>query len=147
VKPVILLRTAAVLAFLHGVLHTIGGVFASPAPGAQADAAAVMKANHFDALGASRTYWDFFLGFGLLISITFFVEAAVFWQLGSLAKTTAKTNSTPIRPMLAAFCVGYIASAVVSARYFFSVPAAMELVIAACLAGAFITARKSANQD
>jgi hypothetical protein len=143
VKPTILLRTAAVLAFLHGVLHTVGGVFASPAPGAQADAAAVMKANHFDALGASRTYWDFFLGFGLLISITFFVEAAVFWQLSSLART----NGTPIRPMLATFCVGYIASAVVSARYFFSIPAAMELVIAACLAGAFMTVRKSAIQD
>ena len=139
-KPTILLRVAAVLAFLHGVLHTIGGVFGGAAPGAQAEALAVMKANRFDELGASRTYWDFFFGFGLFVSISFFVEAVVFWQLGALARA----HGALIRPILAAFCIGYLVSALVSWRYFFLPPMLMELVIAGCLAGAFVTARDAA---
>jgi hypothetical protein len=140
VKPTILLRVAAVLALLHGVLHTIGGVFGGAAPGAQAAALAVMKANRFDALGASRTYWDFFFGYGLFISISFFVEAVVFWQLGALARA----HGALIRPILAVFCVGYLATALASWRYIFFAPAVMELVIAGCLAGAFVTARNAA---
>jgi hypothetical protein len=140
VKPTILLRVAAVLAFLHGVLHTIGGVFGGAAPGAQAAALAVMKANRFDAMGASRTYWDFYFGLGLFVSIVFFVEAVVFWQLGALART----HGALIRPILAVFCVGYLASALVTWRYVFLPPTVMQLIIAGCLAGAFVTARNAA---
>ena len=32
-KPVVFLRIASVLTFIHSVLHTIGGVFSGPDPG------------------------------------------------------------------------------------------------------------------
>jgi hypothetical protein len=54
-KATLLLRIAAVLAFLHGVLHTIGGVFGGAAPGAQATAVAAMKTNQFDVTGLTRS--------------------------------------------------------------------------------------------
>ena len=39
-------------------------------------------------MGAMRSYWDFIcMGLGLVISIFLTMEAVVFWQLGSLAKT------------------------------------------------------------
>ena len=43
------------------------------------------------------------------------LEAVVFWQLGSLAKTDALR----LRPVLATFLIGYVGAAVVSYRYFF----------------------------
>lgn len=134
--PVIWLRVASVLTLLHGVLHTIGGVFGGAAAGSQADALAVMKANRFDALGASRTYWEFFLGYGLFLSVNFLVQAVVFWQMSSMAKTDA----VRVRPLAMTFAIGYAATAVVAWRYFFAAPAVVELVIAGCLVGAFVAA-------
>src|ERR1700681_1769248 len=137
-KAVIWLRVAAGLALLHGVMHTIGGVFGSVAPGPQEIAVTAMKANRFVAMGASRTYWDYFFGYGLFVTVSFAVQAVVFWQLGELATTHAALT----RPMVAAFFVAYLATSVVSGRYFFSAPMVMELMIAACLGVAFVAARE-----
>jgi hypothetical protein len=133
-KAALLLRIAAVMAFLHGVLHTIGGVFGGAAPGAQATAVAAMKTNQFDVTGLTRSYWDFFMGFGLFITVTFLLEAVVFWQLAAMTKTDAVRT----RPIVMAFCVGYVAYAVLAWRYFFVVPVVFEVVIALCLLGAWV---------
>jgi hypothetical protein len=133
-KATLLLRIAAVMALLHGVLHTIGGVFGKAAPGAQAAAVAAMEANRFTAMGVSRTYMDYLMGYGLLTTVKFLVETAVFWQLGSMAKTYGRQ----IRPLIMVFCVGYLASAVLAWRYFFAGPAVFEVVIALCLLGAWV---------
>jgi hypothetical protein len=58
-KAAIFLRIAAVVALIHAILHTIGGVFAKPTPGPAERAVAAMKANHFVLMGSTRTYWDF----------------------------------------------------------------------------------------
>ena len=52
------LRVAAGLVLLHGVLHTVVGVFGEVPPGPQPAAVAAMKLNRFVAVGVSRTYWD-----------------------------------------------------------------------------------------
>jgi len=83
-KPTIFLRIAAVLTLIHSILHTIGGVFGKPLPGPAEQAVAAMKANHFMLMGSARTYWDFYIGFGLGITVFLTVEAIVFWLLGSL---------------------------------------------------------------
>jgi hypothetical protein len=95
-RPVIFLRIASVLTFLHAALHTIGGVFGGAAPGIQQATVAVMKANEFVAMGVTRSYWDFYRGMGLAVSVFLTVEAIVFWQLSSLAKTDA-LRLRPIR--------------------------------------------------
>lgn len=137
-RPAIFLRVAAVLTLIHGVLHTIGGVFGGAAPGVQQAALDVMKTNRFDALGASRTYWDFYFGYGLFLSVVFLVEAVVFWQLASIVKS----HPALVRPIAATFCLGYVATAVISGRHFFMAPVVVELLIALCLAGAFVTAAR-----
>jgi hypothetical protein len=38
-----------------------------------------MKSHHFDAMGFSRTYWDFYYGFGLVISGYLLVQAVMLW--------------------------------------------------------------------
>jgi hypothetical protein len=139
-KPVLFLRIASGLTLVHAVLHTIGGVISKPQPGVQATTAATMKAGQFVVMGLTRTFWDFFMGMSIGVSITLLVEAFVFWQLGTLAKTDAAR----LRPILAAFMVGYLALAVNSYEYFFAPPVIGELLIVACLGLAIATSRQPA---
>lgn len=141
-RPVIFLRIASVLTFIHAALHTIGGVFGSAAPGIQQATVAVMKANEFPALGVMRSYWDFYRGMGLAVSVFLTVGAVVFWQLSSLAKT----DGLRLRPVLAAFLVGYLGMAAVSYRYFFAAPVITEILIALCLGLAIASAKQAASR-
>jgi len=136
-QPVLFLRIASVLTFVHALLHTVGGVFGKAAPGLQQATMSVMKANQFPLMGMIRTYWDFYLGFGLAISIFLLVEAVIFWQLGQVARTDASR----LRPLLVTFFVAYLALAVNSVVYFFAAPAITEISIALCLGLAIRTSR------
>lgn len=138
-KAAIFLRIAAVLTLIHSVLHTVGGVFGKPAPGAAAVYAA-MQSTSFVAFGEQRTYAAFYRGMGLGITIFLTAEAIVFWLLASLAKT----DGARLRPVLAVFCAAYLVFALNSYVYFFSAPVVTEILIAACLGGAIATAKTDA---
>jgi len=140
-KPVVLLRVAAVLTFIHAVLHTIGGVFGKPGPGPAAVAALAMQVNQFPLMGHMRSYADFYRGLGLGATITMTAEAVVFWQLSNLAKT----DPTRLRPILLTFLFAYGALAVNSYTYFFMGPVIVELLIAGCLGWAIIAAPSPAQ--
>ena len=43
-----------------------------------------MKTISFQVLGVQRTYWDFFVGFGMFVSVLQRFAAVVAWQLASL---------------------------------------------------------------
>jgi hypothetical protein len=139
-KPAIFLRIASVLTFIHGVLHTIGGVFATPAPGAQQAAVAAMKENQFLVMGFTRSYWHFYQGFSIGASISLIVNAVVFWQLSSLAKT----SSLRLRPIYGAFVASYLLLALNSYQYFFPPPVITEILIALFLGLALYTSSPSA---
>src|SRR5579864_6577553 len=139
-KPPLFLRIAAVLTFLHAALHTIGGVFGQAELGPAAVAVQAMKMNQFLLMGLTRSYWDFYRGLGLAVTIFLTAEAVLFWQLGSLAKKDARR----VRPILATFLVAYAALAVNSYTYIFLAPVIMEIVIAACLGLAIVTAKPEA---
>jgi ABC-type multidrug transport system permease subunit len=139
-KPVIFLRIASVLTLIHSVLHTIGGVFGKIDPGPASVAVAAMKANQFQWQGNMRSFWEFYRGMGLAVTIFLTFEAVVFWQLSSLAKTDAKR----LRPVLAVFALAYLAMAVNSQMYFFLAPVIVETIIAVSLVLAMITAKSAA---
>src|SRR6202023_359561 len=120
-----------------------GGVFCEAAAGGQQATVAVMKANEFAVMGVMRSYGDFYMGLGLVVSVFLAVEGVVFWQLGSLAKTDALR----LRPILATFLVGYLCAAVVSYRYFFAAPVVTEILIAVCLGLAIAFARQVAVEE
>jgi hypothetical protein len=136
-RTTLFLRIASVLAIIHAILHTIGGVLSKPNNGAPEIAIIeAMKSRAFDVMGSMRTYWDFFFGYGLIVTITLLVQGILFWQLGNIAKT----NGAQIRPILLLFCFNFIATTIVAWKYFFIAPAVTELLIAAFLAGAYFTA-------
>ena len=136
-KPVLFLRIAAALTFIHAVLHTVGGVFGNAEPGPAAVAVEAMKANQFLLLGYMRSYWNFYRGLGLADTVFLTAEAVVFWQLGSLARTDAQQ----LRPIIGTFLVAYVALAVNSYTYIFLGPVIFEILIAACLGLAIATAK------
>lgn len=136
-RTVVFLRIAAVLTFIHAVLHTVGGVFGSVGPGPASVAAAAMKANQFLVIGHMRSYWDFYRGLGLTVTICLTAEAVLFWQLGSLAKTDGRR----LRPILITFLIAYAVLAVNSNAYFFFGPVVAEILIAACLGAALFSAK------
>ncbi len=136
-KPVVFLRIASVLTLIHSILHTIGGVFSSPDPGISATTWAAMKANEFTVFGLTRSYFLFYRGLGLGITIFLTAEAIVFWQLGTLVKRDAAR----LRPVIATFMVAYLVFAANSFLYFFYMPVIVEIVIAACLGMAIATAK------
>jgi hypothetical protein len=131
-KAAIFVRMAAGLVLLHAVLHTVGGVFGKVPGGPAAVAVAAMKANQFVAFGNTRTFWDFYMGFGLGVTIFLTMEAVVLWLLAPLTALYGEK----VRPVLTAFAIGYLVFAVNSYRYFFLGPVVAEVLIAACLFGA-----------
>ena len=136
-KPVLFLRIASVLTLIHAVLHTIGGVFSGPDPGPGAVAYEAMKINQFLLMGNMRSYWEFYRGMGLAVTIFLTFGAVVFWQLSFLARTDPKR----LRPILATFAIAYLAMAVNSQIYFFLAPVIVETIIAILLVLAIVTAK------
>jgi hypothetical protein len=138
-RPSLFLRAASVLTMLHCIGHTVGGVFSVDAAPTPEEAAVItaMKSHRFEVMGSMRSFWDFFFGYGLFISINFLVQAVLFWQLASLAKRGLKE----IRPIIACFFLAYIGFAILAWNYFFVLPAIEEVLIASCLGLAYITAQ------
>jgi len=136
-KPAVLLRIASIITLLYFAGHTAAipwtpGVGSSELPVIEA-----MKTHPFDMGGFTRTYWDFYFGFGLMNSIYIAFQAVVLWLLGGLAKRDAGK----LRPIIAAFFVSFALNAVLIWKYFFTVPLVLAIAIAICLALAFVSAR------
>ena len=135
-KAKILYRIAAVLLLLFAVGHTVGFTQTDPSWGVDATVAA-MKSVHFDMQGFNRTYYDFFFGFGLFVTVLQVFAALVAWQLGSLAPETLPS----MRLVTWGFAVCFACILFLSWRYFFAVPLVFSVLIEICLiAGAWMSA-------
>ena len=136
-RPFLLLRIASILTLLLAAGHTSGGLsFWSPA--GDTEVLRAMRSFHFDAGGSSRTYLDFFLGFGFTISVYLFMQAVALWQLASIAKSDALR----VRPLIGSFLLASVASAVLAWKFIFVVPVVSFSAVAVCLGLAFFAAGK-----
>jgi len=130
------LRIAAVISLLFTVGHTLGG-WTDWSPMGDNDVLKAMKAVHFDTMGANRTYHDFFIGFGYSISVAMLLQTVLLWQLASIARS----STVSLRPLIGAFVLASVASAVLAWRFIFPIPALFSLALTACLVVAFISSR------
>jgi hypothetical protein len=134
------LRIASVLTLIHCVLHTIGGLLSKPNNGAEEIAVIdAMKSHHFNVMGSMRSYWDFFFGYGLGVTLNLFIQAILFWMLASFVKTSPAT----VRPIVALFFVNWALLSIISFKYFFIAPGITEVLIAVGLAAAYFTAARA----
>src|SRR5215467_13941983 len=79
----VLYRIAAGLMVLFDLGHSAGFPWSDPKWGVDTSA---MRTSRFHVLGFTRTYWDFYVGFGLSISVLLLLAAILAWQLGGLPK-------------------------------------------------------------
>ena len=91
-----------------------------------------MRSTHFYIMGFSRTYWDFYVGFGLFISVFLLLAVVLAWQLGSLPPESLAL----MRGIAWTFSVCFAAITVLSWKYFFAIPITFSIVITVCLIAA-----------
>lgn len=128
--PSIWLRIASVLTLVLAVGHTTGFPW-TPDQGVQSVLLVnQMKSLHFEVMGFSRSYWDFYLGFGLTIGVALVLLAVWLWQLAGIAKTEPQRA----RPYVAVLLAGFAALALLDWVYFFTPPLALTIAIVLCLA-------------
>ncbi len=128
-KPSIWLRAASGLMAIFAVGHTMGH-FKGPSRGTQNDiVVAAMKSVHFDVMGSSRTYWDFYQGFSLFVIVTPLLLAVLIWLLSDLART----QPSQARPVVWALVAGVTLFAIIGWTNFFVAPAMINTLAAVCL--------------
>jgi hypothetical protein len=139
VKAPIFYRIASVLLLLFAAGHTLGFRKIDPAWGADSLVGS-MQAVRFDVQGFSRTYWDFYVGFGLFVSVFLVFAAILAWQLGGLAPKTLALMRGPAWSLVICFA----AVTILSWRYFFIAPIVFAVLITVCLtAAAWLSAKAS----
>jgi hypothetical protein len=130
------LRISSVVSLLFAAGHALGGR-ASWSPLGETDVLRAMREFRFDVMGSSRTYLDFYLGFGHLLTVSMLLQAVLLWQLASLARADA----VRYRPLIASFLLASVVGTVLAWMYVFALPIGFSAVITACLAVAFFLAR------
>ena len=138
-KAAMFYRIAAVLMLLLDAGHTSGFPWSDPKWGVDLGP---MRSTHFDILGVSRTYWDFYVGFGLFITVYLLLAVVLAWQLSGLpAETVALMRGTAWT-----FAVCFAAITVLSWRYLFIIPIVFSMVITLCLTAAAWLSGKQASR-
>ena len=138
-KASLFYRIAAVLILLFDIGHTVG--FLQHDPEWKVDSLiGSMKSIHFDIQGFSRSYWDFFVGFGLFVTVFLLLAAAVAWQLGRLDTETLAR----VRGIGWSLALCFVVLTFLSFRYFFILPLIFSILIAVCLmVAAWLSAKPS----
>ena len=128
-KASMLYRIAAVLLLLFDAGHTSGFPWSDPKWGVDL---ASMRSTHFYIMGFSRTYWDFYVGFGLFVSVFLLLAVVLAWQLGRLPPESLAL----MRGTAWAFALCFAAITVLSSKYFFILPIVFSIVTTSVLTAA-----------
>jgi hypothetical protein len=91
-----------------------------------------MQSIHFDIMGTNRTYWDFFVGFGLFFTIFLVFTAVLAWQLAGLSHEALAI----MRGTAWALVICFAAVTILAFRYAFVVPIVFSILILLCLTAA-----------
>jgi hypothetical protein len=128
-KASVFYRIAAVLLLLFDAGHTSGFPWSDPKWGVDLGS---MQSTHFYIMGFSRTYWDFYVGFGLFVSVFLLLAMVLAWQLGGLPpECLARMRGTTW-----VFALCFAAITVLSWKYFFIIPIVVSIVTTLCLSAA-----------
>lgn len=125
-----ILRAASLLVFVQYAAHGSLFLLSITAPRPSPIAAIVASPRH--------SYWDLYVGYGLLAILSGVIEAVLLWQVALLARNDARR----VRPIMVLFILGNVAHAYLVWTYFSLVaPVAFDLFTAGLLAFAFGLAR------
>jgi len=137
-KASILYRIASVLLILFAIGHTLGFRRVDPRWGVDS-LINQLRSTHFNVQGFNRTYWDFFTGFGLFVTILLLFAAIVSWQMGGLPRETLSSMSL----ITWGLAICFVIVTFLSYQYFFIVPVIFSALVTICLLLAAWVAGKS----
>jgi hypothetical protein len=123
-------RTASLLLVLFTVGHTLGFLHFVPSTPEGKAVHDAMQNVVFAAQGSMRTYGDFYVGFGLNVSVYLAFSAFLAWHLGQLARSQPAAIGT----LGWVLCAAQFAGLVLALRYFFIAPAVFSALVVLCLA-------------
>ncbi|WP_372786723.1 hypothetical protein [Phenylobacterium sp.] len=127
------LRFAAVVSLLLALAHTVG--FTKTKAGAQLTIRRAMEAAPFDLAGSTRTYWDLYVGFGLIISALMLAQAAVLWWLAG----QESRHPGESRGLVAVLFLANLAVLGLDWRYLFGAPLVSTAVITLAIGAGLVT--------
>jgi hypothetical protein len=127
----LLYRFASVLLLLFAAGHTLGFRRIDSRWGVDAPIEA-LKTIRFDVQGFSRTYWGFYTGFGLFVTVLLLFTAVLAWLLGGFPLDVLR--AMPGVTWALAIC--FVVVTLLSWQYFFVIPIVFSAVVAVCLLGA-----------
>lgn len=143
-KPWTWLRILAVLLAIFAVGHTLGTAAQVTRDPQEAAVFAAMQGFRFPVMGFQRTYWDFFRGFALIVTVQLLLMAAIAWQLGTISKQSRRL-ALPMAVTLQLGCVGLL---ILSWLFFFGAPIAISAMAVVCASVAVaLLAKKSEARD
>jgi len=135
-SPSVLYRIASVLLVLFGLGHQLGFRRVDRRWGVDS-AIAALKATRFQVQGMTRTYWDFFSGFGFFVTVLLFFAAVLAYQLGGLPSEALRSLGL----VRWAFALSFVAITLLTWRHFFIAPLVFSALVAVCLVLAAWSAR------
>ena len=132
-----LLRIGAVIFLLFAMGHWFFSPWAMGVDGqALSSLSATAKAN-YPVFGFMRSYWDFHVGFGHMVGVTFVMEAALLWLLADIAG-----GAPAIRRLLGVLVIANIAIAALQVAYFFWPPIILSVLATGILTMAWLRAAR-----
>ena len=127
-SPSLLYRVASALLVLFGLAHQLGFRQVDPRWGVDS-AIGALKATQFQVQGMTRSYWDFFSGFGFIMTVLLFFSAILAFQLAGLSKETLRRLSL----VTWAFALAFVVITLLTWRYVFIAPLVFASLVALCL--------------
>lgn len=132
------LRVSSVIAFLFAAGHALGGM-SDWSPVQDNPVIQAMRSEHFNVMGVSRSYLDFYRGFGNLLTVTQLLQAVLLWQFASLARRDLRA----VRPMIGFMVLAALASCAIVWRFIAPVPGVFSLVLLASLTVSFVVSLRA----
>jgi hypothetical protein len=100
-----------------------------------------MQTHVFSFGGFLHSYWQLYFGYELFVTISCLVECALLWQLANLSASAPRS----IRPMIAIFFLGEVATSILMLKFFFVIPIVVHSATALCLALALSALTRKAS--
>lgn len=129
------LRISSIVSLVFVAGHALGGL-KHWSPMGENPVLQTMRTVRFETMGVSRSYFDFFVGFGHSLTVMMAMQAILLWQLA----TIASTNNTVVRPLILVFALATAVVGVIAWRFIFPIPAIFSLILLVCLCLAYFVA-------
>jgi hypothetical protein len=140
-KAWIWFRALAVVFALFAFGHTVGTLPRIARAPQEAQVVGAMQQFRFPIMGFTRSYWEFYRGFSIMISIDLAILMLLAWQVATISRRSPR-EAVPLAMTLVIACAG---NAIVSWEYFFTGPIVMSLVAVVCSAVALGLLRRGAT--